>query len=50
MKIRPFQPDDAEACFRLRSNAFIQKFHGELTPEEIAGFHPDGPEKSVFHC
>lgn len=36
MKIRPFQPDDAEACFRLRSNAFIQKFHGELTPEEIA--------------
>jgi GNAT superfamily N-acetyltransferase len=36
MKIRPFQPDDAESCFRLRSNAFIQKFCGELTPEEIA--------------
>jgi len=36
MKIRPFQPDDAESCFRLRSNAFIQKFYGELTPEEIA--------------
>ena len=36
MKIRPFQPDDSESCFRLRSNAFIQKFYGELTPEEIA--------------
>ena len=36
MKIRPFRPDDAESCFRLRSNAFIQKFYGELTPEEIA--------------
>jgi GNAT superfamily N-acetyltransferase len=36
MKIRPFQPDDAESCFRLRSNAFIQKFYGELTPEEVA--------------
>ena len=36
MKIRPFQPDDAESCFRLRSNAFIQKFYEELTPEEIA--------------
>ena len=36
MKIRPFQPDDAESCFRLRSNAFIQKFCGELTPEEVA--------------
>ena len=36
MKIRRFQPDDAEFCFRIRSNAFIQKFNGELTPEEIA--------------
>ena len=36
MKIRPFQADDAESCFRLRSNAFIQKFYGELTPEEVA--------------
>ena len=36
MKIRPFQPDDAEFCFRVRSNAFIQRFYGELTLEEIA--------------
>jgi hypothetical protein len=27
MNIRPFKPDDAESCFRLRSNAIIQKFH-----------------------
>jgi len=30
MNIRQFKPDDAESCFRLRSNAFIQKFHNEL--------------------
>ena len=36
MNIRPFQPDDAEFCFRLRSNAFIKTFYGELTPEEVA--------------
>lgn len=36
MKIRLFQADDAETCFKLRSKAFIQKFYGELTPEEVA--------------
>jgi GNAT superfamily N-acetyltransferase len=36
MKIRAFTPDDAESCFRFRSNAFIQKFHTELSPREIA--------------
>lgn len=36
MNIRKFKPGDAEACFRLRSNAFIQKFHGELSLQEIA--------------
>lgn len=36
MKIRKFKPDDAETCFRLRSNAFIQKFHDELSLQEIA--------------
>ena len=36
MNIRKFKPDDAEACFRLRSNAFIQKFHAELSLQEIA--------------
>lgn len=36
MKFRFFRPDDAVFCFRLRSNAFIQKFYGELTGEEVA--------------
>ena len=36
MNIRQFKPDDAESCFRLRSNAFIQKFHHELSPQDIA--------------
>jgi GNAT superfamily N-acetyltransferase len=35
MNFRPFIPEDAEFCFRVRSNAFIQKFYGELTPEEV---------------
>jgi GNAT superfamily N-acetyltransferase len=36
MNIRKFQSDDAETCFRIRSNAFIQKFHNELSKQEIA--------------
>ncbi len=36
MNIRQFKPDDAETCFRLRSNAFIQKFHNELSLQEIS--------------
>lgn len=36
MKFRPFRPDDAETCFRLRSSAFILKFYRELTKEDIA--------------
>lgn len=36
MKFRPFEPDDAEFCFRIRSQSFIQKFYGELTAEEVA--------------
>ena len=36
MNIRKFKPDDAEICFRLRSNAFIQKFHNELSLQDIA--------------
>lgn len=35
MKIRPFQDTDAAFCFRVRSRAFIQKFYGELTPQEV---------------
>lgn len=34
--IRPFQETDAAFCFRIRSSAFIQKFYGELTPQEVA--------------
>ena len=36
MNVRKLKPDDAEICFRLRSNAFIQKFHNELSLQEIA--------------
>ena len=36
MKIRPFSPMDAQLCFKMRSNAFIQEFYGELNPEEVA--------------
>jgi GNAT superfamily N-acetyltransferase len=36
MIFRQFSESDAEFCFKTRSNAFIQKFYGELTPEEIA--------------
>jgi GNAT superfamily N-acetyltransferase len=36
MHIRHFRPDDAETCFKLRSNAYIQKFYDELAPREIA--------------
>ncbi len=36
MKFRLFEPEDAVFCFRLRSNAFIRKFYGELTGEEVA--------------
>ena len=36
MNIRKFKSYDAVICFRLRSNAFIQKFHNELSLQEIA--------------
>jgi len=36
MKVRSFKPADAEFCFNLRSNAFKQKFCGELTPQDVA--------------
>ena len=36
MNIRQFLSKDAEICFKLRSNAFIQKFYDELRPEEVA--------------
>ena len=36
MKVRPFQETDAAFCFKLRSSAFIEKFYGELTPQEVS--------------
>lgn len=54
MKFRPFQPDDAVFCFRLRSNAFIQKFYGELTGAEVAAavnsYMPDDYIRMAREC
>jgi GNAT superfamily N-acetyltransferase len=36
MNFRQFTASDAEFCFKTRSNAFIQKFYGVLSPQEIA--------------
>lgn len=36
MNIRPFLPEDAAACFRLRCTAFITVFNNELEPDDIA--------------
>ena len=33
---RKFKLKDAAFCFRVRSQAFIQKFYGELKPEAVA--------------
>ena len=45
MQFREFKESDAEFCFRTRSNAFIKKFHRELTNDEIAScinaYQPD---------
>ena len=36
MHFLDFKASDAEFCFRTRSNAFLNKFHNELSKEEIA--------------
>ena len=36
MKIREFKAEDAEFCFKVRSNVYIQKFYNELSLKEIA--------------
>ena len=36
MNFRRFEPQDAAFCFKVHSNAFIQKFSGELTPVEVS--------------
>ena len=45
MKFRRFVPQDAEFCFKVRSAAFIQKFYGELSPQDVtAGVHAYLPQ------
>ena len=45
IRIRRFEARDAEICFKIRSDAFIQEFCGELAPREISAgvnaFMPD---------
>ncbi|HIJ57729.1 MAG TPA: GNAT family N-acetyltransferase [Deltaproteobacteria bacterium] len=45
MITRPFEPEDAEFCFKTRAEAYIVKFRDELEPEIIAecvnAFMPD---------
>jgi len=36
MNIRKFIPEDANFCFKTRTNPFIQKFSGELSSEAIS--------------
>ncbi len=36
MNFRRFESRDATFCFKVRSAAFIQKFYGELSPEEVS--------------
>ena len=36
IRIRRFEARDAEICFKIRSDAFIQKFYGELGLREIS--------------
>ena len=36
MIIRPFEPEDAEFCFKTRAEAYIVTFRDELEPEIIA--------------
>ncbi len=48
MNIRPFLPEDAEFCTKVRSKAFMQKFYGELTPEEVvAGVNAYTPKDYI---
>jgi GNAT superfamily N-acetyltransferase len=35
--IRDFRPGDADACFRIRSDGFIQRLSAHLSPRETAG-------------
>lgn len=46
--IRPFRPEDAEACFRIRAEAYIREFYEELGPEGVsAGVNAYMPDDYV---
>jgi len=34
-EIRDFEPADAEACFRIRAEAFIKLFYDEIGPDGV---------------
>jgi ribosomal protein S18 acetylase RimI-like enzyme len=34
--IRDFEPHDAEACFRIRTDAFVKLFYAEMGPQGVA--------------
>ena len=44
VKLRPFRPADADICFRLRADAYVNEFFAELGADAvmaaIASFHP----------
>jgi hypothetical protein len=49
IRIRRFEARDAEICSKIRSEAFIQKFYGELSPRETsAGVNAFMPNDSAF--
>jgi GNAT superfamily N-acetyltransferase len=54
--IRQFTPADAEACFKIRSEAFVREFYKEVGPEVVAAgvnaFMPDDYRQmaETTHC
>jgi GNAT superfamily N-acetyltransferase len=48
IKIRDFRSPDAEACFRIRTEAFIKLFYDEIGPDAVvAGINAYLPEKYI---
>jgi ribosomal protein S18 acetylase RimI-like enzyme len=49
MEIRDFEPADAEACFRIRAEAFIKLFYDEIGPDGVvAGINAYLPGKYIY--
>jgi GNAT superfamily N-acetyltransferase len=36
IRIRPFEPGDADSCFRIRAEAFVRVFYDEIGAEEAS--------------